>query len=103
MKEKHKKKNLAEKVKEKIEQLRLVHEENGGVTVGVEVQKNLEKTLESHLLANARLESAKKEHDVAKANEAVAAAELRSAHKHIKKLLKKQTDAKKTARKNQKK
>lgn len=73
--------------------------EDGSTALGVELRTGLEKTYENYLLAEARLESARKEYSLAKGNARVAEAELRVAHKQTKKLLKKQVDQAESAKK----
>lgn len=100
-----KKKKLPEKLKDKIARLTALPDEDGQQTLGVELRTSLEKTYENYLLSQARLESARKEYNMAKGNARVAEAELRIAHKQTKKLLKKQTelaDAKKKKKKKKK-
>ena len=102
MKEK-KKRKLPEKLKDKIARLTALPGESDSQTLGVELRTRLEKTYENYLLAEARLESARKEYDLAKGNARVAEAELRIAHKQTKKLLKKQTELAETEEKKRKK
>jgi hypothetical protein len=94
MKEKEKS-DLAEKAKEKVERLRTIADGDSDVTVSLEVRKNLETALEAYLVAKSHLDGSKQQYEAAKANEAVASEELRHLHKHVKKLLKKQTGAQK--------
>lgn len=98
-----KKKQLPEKLKDKIARLTSMPAEDGASTLGVELRTSLEKTYENFLLAEARLESARKEYTLAKGNAKVAETELRAAHKQTKKLLKKQVAQAESGKRKKKK
>lgn len=98
-----KKKKLPEKLKDKIARLTAIPGEDGSQNLGVELRTSLEKTYENFLLAEARLESARKEYVLAKGNAKVAETELRAAHKQTKKLLKKQVAQAESGRRKKKK
>ncbi|MFO1470830.1 MAG: hypothetical protein U1F27_07340 [Turneriella sp.] len=97
-----KKKELSGKLKDKIAQLTGLASGDGAPTLGFELRTSLEKTYENYLLAEARLQSARNEYLQAKGNASVAEDELKLAHKQAKKLLKKQTESAKPAKKNKK-
>lgn len=97
------KKTLAEKVQEKLDYLSKSSADEAGPAIGVEAQKNLEKALNSYLDACAHLAGTKKEHQIAKGHQGVAASELRLAHKQVKKLMKQSPISQKAMKRKQKK
>ena len=82
------KKALAEKVGERLERLRTVDIPEIDEGISVESLRLLEKFLEAHQLAAARLKSARSETQIAKSNLVVAEQELRDQYKVIKKQMK---------------
>lgn len=63
-----KKRQLPNKLKDKITQLTAIASDDGAPTLGVELRSGLEKTYENYLLAEARLNSARNEYMQAKGN-----------------------------------